>query len=141
MTVFDIRTRIDAKAPRSAWDRGVNAYAHDLLDALDEAIEGGYFSPDDLEAPKILEKGLLNGADDWNQYSWGGCSLIYNADIAERLCSPSELERKRRGYLRPNRSEEWLDVQARALFQASQRILWAARALRHEGLEREAAAQ
>ena len=41
------------------------------------------------------KKDLLNGASDWNQYSWGGCSLIYNSDIAERVCSPSKLKRQR----------------------------------------------
>lgn len=138
MTVQEIKDRVHQKAPGSAWDRGVLAYADELLDNLEEAIEGGYFYQDDLEAPKILEKGLLNGADDWSQYSWGGCSLCYDSDIAERLCTPSELKRKRDGDLRPNRSEEWLDVQARALFQACRRILWAARVLRHESLGKEA---
>lgn len=42
-------------------------------------------------------------------------------------------------YQGPNRQEEWLDVQARALFQASRRILWAARVLRHESQDREEA--
>ena len=139
MTVQEIRDRVHLKDPRSAWDRGVLAYADELLDNLEEAIEGGYFYQDDLEAPKILEKGLLNGAADWNQYSWGGCSLCYNSDIAERLCTPSELKRKRGGALPPNRAEEWLDVQARALFQAARKILWAARVLRHEALLKEAA--
>lgn len=135
MTVQEIRDRVHLKDPRSAWDRGVLAYADELLDNLGEAVEGGYFHPDDLEASKILEKGLLNGAADWNQYIWGGCSLCYDADIAERLCTPSELKRKRGGDLRPNRSEEWLDVQARARFQASRQILGSARVLRHEAWE------
>lgn len=120
--IFETRCYIDNKPRRSAWDRGVNAYAHDLLDSLDEQIEGGYFDPEDLAAPKLVEKALLNGAQDWSQYSWGGCSLIYNGEIAERLCTPSELKRKRGGELRPNSSEEWLDTQARALFQASNRV-------------------
>ena len=139
ITVQAIRERVEEKKPRSAWDRGVLQYAEELLDNLEEAIDGGYFHQDDLEAPKVLERAMLNGADDWNQYSWGGCSLIYNADIAERLCTRSELKRKRGGYLRPNSNEEWLDTQARALFQASRRILWAAWVLRHERLEKEEA--
>ena len=65
---------------------------------------------------------LLNGADSWGQYSWGGCSLIYNGDIAERLCSPSEFKKCREGERRPNAREEWLDTQARALYQACNRI-------------------
>lgn len=139
MTVQEIRERVENKKPRSAWDRGVLQYAEELLDDLEEAIDDGYFHQDDLESPKILEKGLLNGASSWGAYSWGGCSLCYDTDIAERLCTPSELNRKRGGDLPPNRTEEWLDVQARALFQASRRILWAVRGLRHERLERKEA--
>ena len=134
-----IKDRVHRIKPRSAWDRGVLTYADELLNDLEEAVEGGYFHSDDLESPKTLEKGLLNGADSWGSYSWGGCSLCYDSDIAVRLCTPSELKRKRGGDLPPNRSEEWLDTQARALFQASRRILWAARALRLERLEREGA--
>lgn len=137
----EIRSRVNKNKPRSAWERGVLQYAAELLNQLEEAVEDGYFYPDDLEAPKILEKGLLNGASSWGSYSWGGCSLCYDADIAERLCTPSELKRKRGGDLPPNRSEEWLDVQARALFQACRRILWAARGLRHEASKREGAAK
>jgi len=106
---------------RSAWNRGVNAYAFELLEGLNEAIEGGYFNAEDLQAFKLVEKAFLNGADDFNAYSWGGCSLIYNSDIAERLCNPSELKKTRNGERRPNAREEWLDTQARALYQASNR--------------------
>lgn len=113
---------INSKKGRSAWDRGVNAYALELLEGLEEAISGGWFDPDDILAPRMLRSGLLNGADDWHQYSWGGCSLIYNQDIAKRLCSPSELKKTRNGERKPNSREEWLDTQARALFQAANRI-------------------
>jgi len=72
----------------------------------------------------ILQKRylMLNGAQNWYQYSWGGCSLIYDRDIAERLCTPSELKRTKNGERRPNQNEEWLDVQARALRQAARKI-------------------
>ena len=116
------RAAIAADPGRSAWSRGVAQYADELLAELAEAVEGGYFFPDDLAAPKVLEKGLLNGASDWSQYSWGGCSLIYDGDIAERLCCPSELKRTRNGECRPNSREEWLDTQARALYQAARRV-------------------
>lgn len=104
---------------RSAWRRGVRVYALELLEELEEHFDGGYIADDVFADGKKLEKALLNGADNWNQYSWGGCSLIYNGDIAERLCTPSELKRTRGGEWRPNRNEEWLDCQARALYQAS----------------------
>ena len=122
-----MREALEAMNTRSAWKRGVNAYALELLEELEEAIAGGYFDAEDLDAPKMLDRQLLNGASDWTQYSWGGCSLIYNGDIAERLCSPSELKKTRGGEWRPNSREEWLDVQARALYQAARRVKEAAR--------------
>lgn len=54
--------------------------------------------------------------------------LIYDGDIAERLCTPSEYKRKRGGDFQPNSRETWLDVQARALYQAARWIINAARA-------------
>lgn len=45
--------------------------------------------------------------------------VVLFCDIAELLCSPSELKRKKYGERRPNSREEWLDVQARALAQAA----------------------
>ena len=91
---------------RSAWSRGVKAYAVELVEGLDDGA--------DLANEVMLQKALLNGAGDWHQYSEGGCALIYDADIAERLCPPSELKRVRGG----ERAPKWLDVQARALLQA-----------------------
>ena len=128
LNIEKIRETIENKPVRSAWNRGVKSYAVDLLDELAENIQSGYIDPADLESPALLKKALLNGAADWAQYSWGGCSLIYDGDIAERLCTPSELKRKRGGDLQPNRLETWLDVQARALYQAARWIINAARA-------------
>lgn len=113
------------KSARSQWLKGVYEYALELV--LD------YEDQDDLE--KALESGeritiknlLLNGANDWSQYSWGGCSLIYDDEICERLATPSEQKRTDYGRLRPNRNEEWLDTQARALTQAFNKIMNAAR--------------
>lgn len=104
---------------KSAWNKGVIAYALELFNELDDAIECGWFDEENLKAPKILEKQLLNGAEDWREYSWGGCSLIYDYDIAERLSNPTELKATKNGKRKPNKNEEWLDTQARALYQAS----------------------
>jgi len=96
---------------RSAWERGVKAYALEMLEELDEQLDSTY-SPEKL----------LNGAKDWSEYSYGGCALIYDADIAERLCSPSELKRCKGGDNQPSPRESWLDVQTRALRQAASLI-------------------
>lgn len=116
------RERIEREPQRSAWNKGVNLYAFELLDYLEELAEGDYLHAEDLAGRASRKKAMLNGAQDWNEYSWGGCSLIYDGDIAERLCTPSELKKTRGGERRPNSREEWLDTQARALFQASARV-------------------
>lgn len=130
MTIYDRMTKeLEARKDRSAWDKGVTAYALELAEQLAEAAEGGYIDAEGLTAPRMLRKALLNGAADWSSYSWGGCSLIYDGDIAERLCCPSELKRTRNGERRPNSREEWLDVQARALYQAANRVYKTLRAV------------
>ena len=126
--IIDImETAVDHLETRSAWARGVKAYAEDLLHHLRECAEWSAREgePSPLESRESVRAALLNGARDWKEYSHGGCSLIYNGDIAERLCTPSELRRKRGGELPPNRGEDWLDVQARALHQATGFVVWA----------------
>ena len=99
----------------SKWQKGVNEYVEELKEFL---------ANEQLEA---TEQNLLNGATSWGEYSYGGNSLIYDVDIAERLATPSEIKSRTRkdGSLNPmaNARETWLDVQARALKQASHRIL------------------
>ena len=114
-----VAAELEARKDRSAWDKGVTVYA---LELLEELRERAAFEGRNPEPGKECREWMLNGARDWNQYSWGGSSLIYDADIAERLCSPSELKKTRHGERRPNRQEEWLDTQARALAQACSRV-------------------
>jgi hypothetical protein len=98
---------IQSYPARSAWAKGVKEYALELV----ESLEGEY-----------SQVKLLNGAENWNAYSYGGCASIYDADIAERLCSPSELKRCKGGDLQPSSRESWLDCQARALGQAARLV-------------------
>jgi len=119
-TVFEIRAAIDREPGRSAWNRGVKDYAHGMLDDLIEWR--GLKDLNDAVEPATEEE-LLNGASNWKQYSWGGSALLYDGDIAKRLCSPSELRKTNDGERRPNANEEWLDTQARALFQASNMVI------------------
>lgn len=123
--IYDaMRETIEARKERSAWGRGVQAYAVDLV----ENLQGRAAYEDRTPAPEEVREWLLNGARTWSEYSWGGSALIYNGDIAERLCSPSELKNTRNGERRPNSREEWLDVQARALHQAANRVIKAYKA-------------
>lgn len=120
-----MRNQINAKRCRSAWDKGVRLYALELIDGLEERAQYEGREPADVEE---LSSWMLNGAHSWMSYSYGGSALIYDGDIAERLCTPSELKKTRNGERRPNGREEWLNVQARALFQAATRTRRAYRA-------------
>ena len=111
--VKDIMSALHDRKARSAWDRGVILYAYELLEQVAE--EAAY----QHKPVALTDTIMLNGAQSWAAYSWGGCSLIYDGDIAERLCTPSELRRCHNGAWRPNSREEWLDTQARALCQAA----------------------
>ena len=95
---------------RSAWNRGVMIYALELINTVEIGKE-------------ITEKNLLGGADNWKEYSYGGSALIYDELICRRLCTPSEIKKTRYGERRPNKQENWLDVQARALYQAARLIM------------------
>lgn len=109
------REMIETMKTRSAWERGVKEYALELLEGMEERAAWDDLIPVTFTQRK---KWMLDGAADWSQYSWGGCSLIYDRQIAERLCNPSELKKTRNGERRPNPREQWLDTQARALGQA-----------------------
>jgi hypothetical protein len=124
MTVKEIKKALEDNKSKSAWGRGVTLYAYELIEEYGDNNGG---DTAEFWGSSADKKALLNGADNWSQYSWGGCSIIYDGDIAARLCSPSELKKRNGGEWKPNHNEEWLDVQARALSQASALISCMAR--------------
>jgi hypothetical protein len=103
----NITNKLNETKALSAWRKGVKDYALEMVESADNEL-----------TPENVKSELLNGARDWKEYSYGGCSAIYDAEIAERLCTPSELKKKKGGDLQPNTRETWLDVQARAISQA-----------------------
>ena len=118
--------KLEESKARSAWQRGVKEYAVEMAEALwDGHVNFLINNLGEFSAPeyrKELKQILLNGARSWSEYSWGGCSLIYDCDIAVRLCNHTELVRTNNGLKAPNKNEQWLDVQARALSQAESLI-------------------
>jgi hypothetical protein len=108
-TNIEIVALVTAMPARSAWRRGVKTYALEMIEKADG----------ELSSVADLKKELLNGAANWREYSYGGCALIYDGEIAERLCAPSEYAKTRQGGRAPNSRETWIDVQARALGQAA----------------------
>ena len=115
MNATTLINRINETKPRSAWDKGVKKYALELSNNLKE-MYGDEELPSEWSE---LLSAMLNGANSWRVYSIDGFSLIYDEDIAARLCTPSVLKRKRGGALQPNSKQSWLGVQATALRNAS----------------------
>ena len=114
----ELLNKLEKLTPRRAWARAVVADAVDLVEALTCSE-----IPNNWEE---LKKLLLNGAADWSAYSYGGCTLVYDENIARHYCTPSELRKvtHKDGTIseRANARETWLDVQARALHQAARFI-------------------
>lgn len=102
---------INALKGRSAWRRAVNEYAYELAESIEDGKEFKDINSFAIE--------LLNGACDWCEYSEGGCSLISDYEIAERLCTPSKFKKKKYGELPPYRGMSWIALQGRALCAAS----------------------
>ena len=106
------------KKARSKWSKAVLQDAQWLLENVIE----GYM--EDGEEVEINEKLLLNGTENWKEFSWNGSALIYNGEIAEHYSTPSELKfwgfTKDGGVKRDTNTagEHLLDIQARALRQA-----------------------
>ena len=111
-----IRKAIDARKERSAWSKGVQAYALEMLERFDEWREWNEANGESV--PELDQRTALNGAKDWRAWAYGGCGLVYDAYIAERLCTPSELRKLDGGARVPAGAATWCDIEARAAFQA-----------------------
>ena len=111
MTKSELINAISESKARSAWAKGVKWYALNL-------VEEGY--KQDTDIVKVSLSVYLSGAETWKEYSYGahGCALVYDYDIAKRLCTPGELKKTDFGRKQPNGSVTWLAVQAKALRQA-----------------------
>lgn len=114
--------KIEGLKFRSKWQRAVQEDASWLLEEIMNGYEDVANNILTIKDVKNFEKVLLMGAESWVDFSEGGGALIYNKDIAEHYCTPSELKKVHGGEKEPNKDESWLDVQARALWQATQLI-------------------
>lgn len=120
----------DSNKDRSKWDKGVRRYAVEMVDYLNEWSDDirSIFDAIRRKDTNALHYYFLNGTKDWKQHArWGSSSsLIYCADIAERLATPSEIKRRTNKYGQlsnmANSREDWTDVEARALWQAERLV-------------------
>lgn len=107
MTNKELYQKIEQIKARSAWGRGVQEQALEMVESAEVKL-----------TRENAKEVLLKGASGWHDYSYGGCALVYDGDIAERYCTPSELKRNKHGKKNPNAYENWLDVQTRAIVRA-----------------------
>lgn len=66
--IADIKKDISAHSARSAWDKGVKGYAVELFD---DYLDRLHITDDSVRIGKVAEADLLNGAQNWEQYSYG----------------------------------------------------------------------
>ena len=120
-----VTNEVNNTKTRSAWSRGVKAYALEMLERFEEWRK---WNEDNGESvPELDERTALNGASDWDAWAFGGCGLVHSASIAKRLCTPSELRKTKGGIYPPTGSNSWLLVEGRAARQAWRMIAEAVR--------------
>lgn len=106
----------------------VIAYAREILAEVDrenmQIFANSIRQRDYFRAEEIL----LNGAGSWGEYSHGGCSLCYDAEICKRICTATE-QRYFRGGAHHPLNATWQEVQAQALQVAAAWLIHAAELL------------
>ena len=114
--ISKIKTWVENSSCKSRWERAVKDYALEMISQCDEKNITSYKQiPNHCNAMNMTDYALAKALSE------GGCFEIYDAYIAKRLCTPSELKRVTRkdGTVRDLPHEEsWLDVQTRAVYQA-----------------------
>lgn len=122
-----VANEVNNTKTRSAWSKGVKAYALEMLESFEEWRKWNEENGESV--PELDERTALNGAKDWSAWTYGGCGLVYDCAIAERLCTPSELRKLDGGERVLSGAATWCDIEARAARQAWQMIAKAVRKL------------
>lgn len=118
-TYSEIYTILIQEKPRSAWARGVNNIAKDIVNEIlvePNGSEAPHFNLVEQFARHFYGVSLREAVD-------GGFFLVYDSDIAANFCTPSELKRSKNGANNPNSFETWLDLLYRGTYQAIRHII------------------
>lgn len=94
--VLDVLSSEEIMRRENKEKRAVYKYALEIL----SDYQDGHHKSDSFDINHTNIKELLNGAEDWRQYSEGGCSLIYTGDIEERIGVGGDLMKRQGEYLR-----------------------------------------
>lgn len=113
--ITTIKTQIENESCRSHWKQAVRDYALEMIAQCDKKNITSYKELlNHVDAARMSDYALAKALSE------GGCFEISNADIAKRLCTPSQLKRYMRkdGTVRDLTHETWIDAQTRAVYQA-----------------------
>lgn len=113
-----VANEVNNTTTRSAWSKGVKAYALDILANFEEWRKWNEENGESV--PELDERTALNGADNWQHWAAGASGLAESYAILCRLCPPSEIKKGVRNI-------DWLEVEARAARQAWRMIAEAVR--------------
>ena len=84
MMIKDLRNAVDVRPGMSSYERVLRRYIMDLLE--NHILNNGLTIWDDMEnLSQITEADLLDGADNWFEYSRHGNALVWSQDISMRL--------------------------------------------------------
>lgn len=108
----DMRCYIsETERKRGQWNKATAYYADFLLDSYIEICK--WCADQNAAIPALSLDLVLNGASGWHQYSYGGCALVYDGDIAKVVFTPAQFAKWEQG--RKVTAEPLLGIQARAL--------------------------
>lgn len=113
-----VANEVNNSNTRSAWRKGVQAYALEMLESFEEWQK--FNESVGLECPELDERTALNGADNWRHWAEGASGLAESSAILCRLCPRSEIKKG-------IRNVNWIEVEARAARQAWRMIADAVR--------------
>ena len=122
MNITELKNKLgeEQKHARGAYQKAICQYAFELCDNIADNYISTAEELEHLESITNLKERALNGASDWEQYSWGGCSLCYNYDILSRLFCKSIVKKYENAD--SVRGRHLLDYQAAALSRAFSKI-------------------
>lgn len=84
MMIKDLRNAVDVRPGMSSYERVLRRYIMDLLE--NHILNNGLTIWDDMEnLSQITEADLLDGSDNWFEYSRHGNALVWSQDISMRL--------------------------------------------------------
>lgn len=122
MNIEELKNKLneEQKHTRGTYQKALYSYALELCDNIADNYITTAEELEHLESITNLKERALNGAENWNQYSWGGCSLCYNYDILSRLFCKSIVKKYENAD--SVRGRHLLDWQASALAKAFGKI-------------------